>query len=55
MNNKIRVIVLSAGIGRRFGSPDKVFIELEGKPLFIWSAEIFEKLEEDLVHQIKFS
>jgi 2-C-methyl-D-erythritol 4-phosphate cytidylyltransferase/2-C-methyl-D-erythritol 2,4-cyclodiphosphate synthase len=46
MNNKIRVIVLSAGIGRRFGSPDKVFIELEGKPIFIWSAEIFEKLEE---------
>ncbi|MDI1472161.1 MAG: bifunctional 2-C-methyl-D-erythritol 4-phosphate cytidylyltransferase/2-C-methyl-D-erythritol 2,4-cyclodiphosphate synthase [Thermodesulfovibrio sp.] len=44
--SKIRAIILSAGIGRRFGSPDKVFIELEGKPLFIWSAEIFEKLEE---------
>jgi len=44
--SKIRTIILAAGIGKRFGSSDKVFIELEGKPLFIWSAEIFEKLKE---------
>jgi 2-C-methyl-D-erythritol 4-phosphate cytidylyltransferase/2-C-methyl-D-erythritol 2,4-cyclodiphosphate synthase len=38
-------IIVSAGIGKRFGSPDKVFFELKGKPLFIWAVEPFEKSE----------
>lgn len=38
-------IIVSAGIGKRFGSPDKVFFELQGKPLFIRAVEPFEKSE----------
>lgn len=43
---KIRAIVVAAGLGKRFGSPDKVFVELAGKPVFVWSLEAFEKIEE---------
>ncbi len=43
---KIRAIILSAGIGKRFGSPDKVFIEINGKPLFISATQAFEEVEE---------
>lgn len=43
---KTRAIILAAGSGKRFGSQDKVFIELEGKPIFIWSMEAFENTKE---------
>lgn len=43
---KTRAIILAAGIGKRFGSKDKVFIEVEKKPLFIWAIEPFEETEE---------
>ncbi len=43
---KIRAIIVSAGIGKRFGSPDKVFTEINGKPLFIWASQPFEEVEE---------
>ncbi len=42
---KISAIVVSAGIGKRFGSPDKVFFEVYGKPLFIWALEPFDSYE----------
>jgi len=42
---KISAIVVSAGIGKRFGSPDKVFFEIYGKPLFIWAIEPFDSYE----------
>lgn len=41
---KISAIVVSAGIGKRFGS-DKVFFEFYGKPLFIWAIEPFDNYE----------
>lgn len=42
---KISAIVVSAGTGKRFGSPDKVFFEFYGKPLFIWAVEPFDNYE----------
>lgn len=42
---KICAIIVAAGIGKRFGSPDKVFVEIKGKPIFIWAIEPFENLE----------
>lgn len=43
---KTEVVAVAAGFGKRFGSPDKVFIKLNGKPIFIWSLHVFEKVEE---------
>lgn len=43
---KTRAIILAAGIGKRFGSKDKVFIEVEQKPLIIWAIEPFEETKE---------
>lgn len=42
---KLRAIIVAAGKGKRFGSSDKVFTEIQGKPLFIWAIEPFESSE----------
>ncbi|MCX7988385.1 MAG: 2-C-methyl-D-erythritol 4-phosphate cytidylyltransferase [Thermodesulfovibrio sp.] len=42
---KTHAIIVAAGLGKRFGSSDKVFIEVKGKPIFIWSIEPFENIE----------
>ncbi|GAQ95198.1 2-C-methyl-D-erythritol 4-phosphate cytidylyltransferase [Thermodesulfovibrio aggregans] len=42
---KCSAIIVAAGIGKRFGSSEKVFFEVNGKPLFIWALQIFENLE----------
>lgn len=42
---KCGAIIVSAGLGKRFGSPDKVFFEVNDKPLFIWAVQAFENLE----------
>lgn len=42
---KCSAIIVSAGFGKRFGSPDKVFYEVNDKPIFIWAVQAFEKLE----------
>lgn len=47
---KCSVIIVSAGMGKRFGSPDKVFVEVNNKPIFIWAAQAFEDI--DLVNDI---
>ncbi len=43
---KIQAIIVAAGLGKRFGSSDKVLISVEDIPLFIRAIEPFEKLEE---------
>lgn len=43
---KTEVIIVAAGLGKRFGSPDKVLTLVKGKPLFIWAIQPFENLEE---------
>jgi 2-C-methyl-D-erythritol 4-phosphate cytidylyltransferase/2-C-methyl-D-erythritol 2,4-cyclodiphosphate synthase len=40
-----RAILVAAGIGKRFGSSEKVFTTINNKPLFIWAIEPFEKTE----------
>lgn len=42
---KCVAIIVSAGAGKRFGSPDKVFVEINSKPLFIWAVQPFENIE----------
>ncbi len=42
----IGAIIVAAGIGRRFGSPNKVFTYLAGKPILIHALEPFEGLDE---------
>lgn len=42
----IGAIIVAAGLGKRFGSPDKVFTYLGGKPIFIHAIEPFESLNE---------
>lgn len=34
-------IIVAAGSGRRFGDHEKVFLELAGRPLLLWSTECF--------------
>ncbi len=47
MYYKIKAIVPSAGIGKRFGSNiSKPFQKLMGKPLLVWSLEALESVEE---------
>jgi len=47
MYYKIKAIVPSAGIGKRFGSNiSKPFQKLGGKPLIVWSLEALESVEE---------
>jgi 2-C-methyl-D-erythritol 4-phosphate cytidylyltransferase len=47
MYYKIKAIVPSAGIGKRFGSNiSKSFQKLMGKPLLVWSLEALESVEE---------
>lgn len=41
-----QAIIVAAGLGKRFGSPDKVFIKIYDKPLFIMATEQFENIEE---------
>ncbi len=43
---KTEVIIVAAGLGKRFGSTDKVLTLVKGKPLFIWAIEPFESLKE---------
>lgn len=43
---KTEVIIVAAGLGKRFGSPDKVLTLVKGKPLFIWAIQPFESLKE---------
>lgn len=40
---KTRAVIVAAGVGKRFGSPNKVFMPINYKPLFIWATEPFEK------------
>ncbi|MGB9711147.1 MAG: 2-C-methyl-D-erythritol 4-phosphate cytidylyltransferase [Thermodesulfovibrio sp.] len=42
---KCSAIIVSAGLGKRFGSPDKVFFEVNDKPIFIWAVQAFDNLE----------
>ncbi|MEN2985986.1 MAG: 2-C-methyl-D-erythritol 4-phosphate cytidylyltransferase [Thermodesulfovibrionaceae bacterium] len=42
---KTVAVVVAAGVGKRFGSSDKVFINLAGKPVFICAIEAFEESE----------
>lgn len=42
---KTVAIIVAAGTGKRFGSPDKVFTNLAGKPVLVWATEAFEKSE----------
>ncbi|MDH5767850.1 MAG: 2-C-methyl-D-erythritol 4-phosphate cytidylyltransferase, partial [Nitrospirota bacterium] len=47
MNNKVFAIVPAAGLGKRFGpGSNKPFQTLHGKPLLVWSLEIFEAIDE---------
>lgn len=47
MKKNIVAIVPAAGLGKRFGpGANKPFFSLLGKPLVIWSLEVFETLEE---------
>lgn len=39
---KCGVIIVAAGVGKRFGFPDKLFIEINNKPLFMLSVQTFE-------------
>lgn len=43
-NNRMKhsVILVAAGAGKRFGSPDKVFVEINNKPLFMLPLQAFE-------------
>src|SRR5690242_15368149 len=36
-------IVLAAGRGTRMGGPDKVFIEIAGRPVLAWTLLAFER------------
>lgn len=47
---KTEVIIVAAGLGKRFGSTDKVLTLVKGKPLFIWAIQPFENLRE--IHNI---
>lgn len=47
---KTEVIIVAAGLGKRFGSTDKVLTQIKGKPLFIWAIQPFESLKE--IHNI---
>ncbi len=47
---KTEVIIVAAGLGKRFGSTDKVLTQIKGKPLFIWAIQPFENLRE--IHNI---
>jgi 2-C-methyl-D-erythritol 4-phosphate cytidylyltransferase len=43
---RVVAVVPAAGIGKRFGSGrNKPFHSLKGKPLIIWSLEVFESIE----------
>lgn len=42
---KSAVIIVAAGQGKRFGSPDKVFVEIENKPIIMFSIQVFEILD----------
>lgn len=47
MKNKVIAIVPAAGLGKRFGQgSNKPFQTLKGKPLLVWSLEIFEAIDE---------
>lgn len=47
MKNKVFAIVPAAGLGKRFGQgSNKPFQTLKGKPLLVWSLEIFEAIDE---------
>lgn len=41
---KCIAVIVSAGIGKRFGSSDKVFAEIFDKPLLIWAVQAFEDI-----------
>lgn len=43
---KTEVIIVAAGLGKRFGSTDKVLTQIKGKSLFIWAIQPFESLKE---------
>jgi 2-C-methyl-D-erythritol 4-phosphate cytidylyltransferase len=46
MNLKVTVIVPAAGLGKRFGSgTNKPFHPLLGKPLIVWSLEVFQQID----------
>ncbi len=47
---KIQAIIVAAGLGKRFGSSDKVLISVEDIPIFIRAIKPFEKLKE--IHNI---
>ena len=51
MKEKVIAIVPGAGLGKRFG-PDtnKPFHALAGKPLIVWTLEVFESMDE--VHEV---
>jgi 2-C-methyl-D-erythritol 4-phosphate cytidylyltransferase len=47
MKNKVIAIVPAAGLGKRFGQgSNKPFQTLKGKPLLVWSLELFEAIDE---------
>lgn len=47
MKEDVIAIVPAAGLGRRFGpGANKPFHQLLGKPLIVWSLEVFERLKE---------
>ncbi|HMM43175.1 MAG TPA: 2-C-methyl-D-erythritol 4-phosphate cytidylyltransferase, partial [Thermomicrobiales bacterium] len=35
----VGAVVVAAGSGTRFGDHEKVFLDLEGRPLLLWSVE----------------
>lgn len=45
----LTAVVLAAGAGRRFGGPNKVWRELDGRPLWWWSLRAFAGLAEAAV------
>lgn len=42
---KSAVIIVAAGQGKRFGSPDKVFVEINNKPVIMFSIQVFESID----------
>lgn len=41
--SRIAAVVVAAGSGKRFGDREKVFLDLAGRPLLLWSVECFKR------------
>ncbi len=44
MNPSLGVVIVAAGSGRRFGNQDKVLSPLGGRPMILWSLDLFGKV-----------